>query len=430
MASPVSAMIRRDLLVWLVLAAAYATTLGLDAAPGERYSVPEAHRLLTAKSLAEDRSLELSDEYATADWEDFADRPLTPTVTPANDRLIEPQSIGFALLTAPAYAAGGPRAVEGLCAALLALAFTLSAALARRMVPDPWATGAVLAAGLSPPALAGATMIAPAATGAALLTGGALLALRARDDPRLGTAAGAAAVIAMLPWLSVRLVVPGAVVLIALARWLRRRRRGAAGLVALEVLLSSAVVLATVNERLYGALLPSGSEPGLRPPDAGTAGVTLLARLPALPGTLIDRDAGLLRWAPVLALAAVSLWLLARSRRGHVARALPERALVEATAVLLAATSAAALATAALAAPGIRGPWLIPGDAVAILPLLGALAAWGLRHVPRTGAALACFTLAGSVWLVLGARLGGAAGLAPPSGPLPWGGLEGVLPPF
>jgi len=422
--------VRRAALLWLVLLAAYATTLGLDATPQDRYSVPEAHRLLTAKSLAEDRSLELSDEYAARDWAAFSDRPLVPTAPPRDGRLVEPQGIGFAALTAPAYALGGPRGVELLCAALLALAFALSAALGRRLVPEPWATRAALAAGLSPPALAGATTVAPASASAAVLTGAVLLALRVREDLRLGTAARAAGLVALLPWLGVRFLAPGAVVIVALARWLRRRQRGITGLVAVEVLLSSAVALISVNERLFGGLVPSAAGPGDVP--GGSAGVedaaTLLGRVPGLLGTLVDRDAGILRWAPLFALAGVSVWLLVRSRRDRVALALPERIDVEVAAALLAATVCAGLAAAALAAPSIRGPWLVPGDVLVVLPVAGALAAWGLRHAPRTGGALALVTLAGSAWLVVGARFGGDAGLAPPAGPLPWSGLESLLP--
>ncbi len=421
---------RRSALLWLVLLVAYATTLGLDATAQDRYSVPEVHRLLTAKSLAEDRSLELSDEYAARDWAAFADRPLVPTVPPRDGRLVEPQGIGFAVLTAPAYALGGPRGVELLCAALLALAFTLSAALARRLVPEPWATRAALVAGLSPPALAGATTVAPAVAGAALLTGALLLALRVRESPRLGTATRAAGLVALLPWAGVRFLAPGLVVLVALARWLHRRQHGITSLVAVEVLLSSAVAIVSVNERLFGGLVPSAAEPGDAP--GGSAAVEgtaeLLGRLPAVLGILVDGDAGLLRWAPVLALAGVSLWLLVRSRRDRVVLALPERIDVEVAAWLLAATAGAGAVAAALAAPAIRGPWLVPGDVLVVLPAAGALAAWGLRHAPRVGGALALVTLAGSAWLVLGARLGADAGLAPPSGPLPWGGLEALLP--
>ena len=49
-------------------------------------------------------------------------------------------------------------------AAVAALAFVLGAALARLVVPDPWATWAALLTGLSPPALAHATAVLPALT--------------------------------------------------------------------------------------------------------------------------------------------------------------------------------------------------------------------------------------------------------------------------
>jgi hypothetical protein len=35
------------------------------------------------------------------------------------------------------------------------------------------------------------------------------------------------------------------------------------------------------------------------------------------------------------------------------------------------------------------------------LPVAGALVAWGLRHAPRTAAALGALTLAASVWVLL-----------------------------
>ncbi len=410
---------RRGLLVWLVLLAAYGATLGLDASPGRRYSVPEAHRLLTMASLAEDRSLELSDEYAQRDWSRFSDRPLTPTVPRRDGRLVEPQGWGFALLGAPAYALAGPLGVEVLCAALLALAFALALPLALRLVPDPWATRAVVVAGLSPPALAGATTVGPAPAAAALLAGSAVLALRVREDPRVGGAARAAGLVALLPWAGIRFLAPGAVVALALARWVRRGGGGLARLVALEVVLTSLVVLVSVHERLVGGLVPSAADPGATaggPEGLGDA----LGRLPGLAEALAGPDAGLLRWAPVLALAGVSVGLLARSRRDRVARALPERVWVEVTAFGLLLATGAGLLGAAVLAPTVDGPWLVPDDVLAVLPLAGALGAWGWRKVPRAAAALALVTLAGSLWLVLGAHLGDA-GLAPPSGPLPWG---------
>ena len=55
---------------------------------------------------------------------------------------------------APAYAVGGAHAAELLLAAIAALAVALAYALALRVVPDLFAIGATVAAGLSPPFLA------------------------------------------------------------------------------------------------------------------------------------------------------------------------------------------------------------------------------------------------------------------------------------
>ena len=69
--------------------------------------------------------------------------------------------MGFPLLIAPAYALGGPRGVELFLAAIAALAVALGYRLALRVAPDPWALGAALAVGLSPPLLAYGTAVYP-----------------------------------------------------------------------------------------------------------------------------------------------------------------------------------------------------------------------------------------------------------------------------
>jgi hypothetical protein len=103
---------------------------------------------------------------------------------------------------------------------------------------------------------------------------------------------------------------------------------------------------------------------------------------------------------------------------------------VEVTAAFLMLLAGAAVGVAAFGAPSLHGDWLVQPELLPALPLGGALAAWGLRHAPRAGAALAALTLVGSVWLILGARLDDGAGLAPSHGSLPWGGAEKVLPLF
>ena len=59
-----------------------------------------------------------------------------------NGRLIEPHGFLFPALLAPAYALGGTALVQALLALITALGMVAAAALARRLVPDPWASGA------------------------------------------------------------------------------------------------------------------------------------------------------------------------------------------------------------------------------------------------------------------------------------------------
>ena len=294
----------------------------------------------------------------------------------------------------------------------------LAAALARRVVPDPWATGAALFIGLSPPALAAATTVTPALTGGALLAGASLCALAVRDRPLMRTAFGGAAMLAVLPWLDPWLLVPAAPVAVLLARWTARRGRAVVALGTAEVQLASLVFYVSLNDRLYGGFTPLAvaDEPlG----DASSLG-DFADRAPRLASAWVERDAGLLRWAPVLALAFLGAWLLWRSRRERLGRLLPEQRDTEHAAFLALAVCAAQVAVAAFALPALSalGAALVPA-----LPCAVPLVAWGLRHAPRVGWTLGALTLLGSVWLVAeGARWAAVESDAP------WGPMVGVWP--
>ncbi|HEU4978128.1 MAG TPA: hypothetical protein VFT42_04480 [Solirubrobacteraceae bacterium] len=419
---------RRALVLWAVLFAAYCAGIGLHAAHGQDLSAPEAHTLLTADSIVHGRRGDLTREYRSRAWQPFYAGVLHPTARPVHRRLYEPQGVGFPLLISPAYAAGGRVGVELFLAALAALAFVLAAGLARRLVPEPYATSAALVTGLSPPAFAAATTIAPDAVAGAALAGAALLALHVRDAPRMATAAWSATLLAALPWLGVQYLGAGAVVAWALARWLRRRRRSLAGFVALEVVFFSAVVFITVNDKLFGGLTPDAAS---RAPDGPTGASGLgahLARAPRLLGLWIDRDYGIVRWAPFALLAFAALWLLVRSRRARLARVVPAQIDVEVTAGFLAAACAAMALVAAFLYPTIAGAHFAGRPLVCVFAFGAALAAWSLRRFPRTGTLLAALTIAATIWLVAGVRLTPSAGVAPPHGPLPWAGAQAVLP--
>jgi hypothetical protein len=420
--------VRRALLLWALLFACFAAGTGLRAGAGQDLSPAEAHVLLAADSIVHGHGGDLTAEYRSAAWRKFSVRELHPTARPVHGRLYEPPGLGLPLLIAPAYAIGGRIAVELFLAALAAAGFVLAAQLARRLVPEPWATAAAVVTALSPPAMVAATTIAPDAAAATALAAAALLALHVRESPRLATAAWSAAFLSALPWLGLAFLGPGAVVAWALARWLRRRRRGVAGFVAVEIVLFSAVVFVSVADKLYGGLTPYASAVAHDAPTGASGLGAHLARAPRLLGALIDRDAGLVRWAPFALMAFAALWLLARSRRGRLARVISEQTDVEVAAAFLAATCAAALLVAAFLYPTIAGPFAPARPLVCVLPLGAALAAWALRRFPRTGAGLAALTVAATIWLLVAVRVDGSAGSVPPHGPVPWGGAQRVLP--
>jgi hypothetical protein len=310
-------------------------------------------------------------------------------------------------------------------AALLALGFVAAAALARRLVPDPWATGAAVVAGLSPPVLGWSTAIASEPVAAAALAGAVLYTLRVRDEPTFRRATTAALLIAILPWLSVKYIPVAVVCAAALARWLRRRRRGLTAFAALEVVLVPAVMLLTVNARLYGGLTPYAAVSG--DPTGASSAADYAERAGRLVTLWLDPDWGLLVWAPFGALAFFALELLVRSVRERLSVALPDVIDVQVTAGFLVAVCAAQVLVAAFLSPVFEDDTAFPGrELLPAIPIAAALSAWALRHVPRIGAALGALTLAASAWLLIGARVGDGE-LAPPSGPLPWGGAETVV---
>jgi hypothetical protein len=299
---------RRALPLWLALVAVYAVTLAVPGGPGGRtLSAPEAHRLLTVESLVRDGDVDLRNQYEHQAWRDWYDGPLRPDAQgPVGGRLVEPVGLGFELLVAPAWWVAGVGGVRVLLMMISAVGFCLAAALGRALVPEPWATRAALVVGVSPVALGAATAVAPAMAGATFLAGAALLALRVRVAARRSTAFWGALLVAALPWLATELVAPAAVVAVAMARWLRRRRRGLSGFIALEVALTSAVVYLTVSDRLYGGLTPHDVA---RHGATGASGVwEHLRRAPRIVTALVGVDDGLLVWSPLVVLSLVALW--------------------------------------------------------------------------------------------------------------------------
>jgi hypothetical protein len=403
-----------------VLFAAYAATLHTRATTGAEYGGDEPHHLLTAESIVSDGDLDLRDQYVRRSYEKWHGAPLRTTARPLPSGIVhEPQGMGFPALISPAYAIGGPRAVEVFLAAVAALGFVLAAVLARHFVPEPWASAGALLVGLSPPALGLATSIAPEMVGGTLLAGASVCALAVRSQPRLAPAAGGALMLSVLPWLTPMLLFAAIPVAVALVQWARHGRRRSGALVPVEIMLGNLVFYGSINDALYGGLTPDAT--------AVAGGPGPADRLPRLVEMWLDRDGGLLRWAPVLGLAFWAAWLLWRSRRDGLARVLPEQRSAEAAAGLAVAVCVAQILAVVLAERGVNGPGFPGATFAPALPAAAALTGWGLRRARRVGAVLGVLTLAASAWLLIAMRTGSAASWDNPP-PAPWGPLAGVFP--
>ncbi len=420
----------RAALVWLLLFAAYAGTLGLRAFGRSQYAGDEPRYLLTARSLGHGGGFNVFDEYRQKAYRGFYPYTLQPRGSiDTGSTLYDPVGTGFPLLITPAYRLAGAHGVEIFVAALAALSVALAYLLALRVVPDPWALGATLAVGLSPPLIAYGTAVYPDMAAAAMLAGGALLALSGAERPTRPRVLGCFLLLALVPWLGARFLAVGVVIGVYLVARLRRQRRGLLALFGCEIVGFSAALYIALNEGLYGGLTPySAEQPGTTPTGTGTLG-GYLDRADRLVGLLIDRDFGLLRWAPVLALVGVGAWLLWRGRSERLAQALPGYRTMAATAGLCLAALCAQYIVAAFFAPTMSGFWFPGLQLMAALPLAIPLVAFGLRHTPRVGAVLAFVTVAGSVWLYIAVRLG-HWGLAAGRPNAPWGPLVHVFPRF
>jgi len=96
---------------------------------------------------------------------------------------------------------------------------------------------------------------------------------------------------------------------------------------------------------------------------------------------------------------------------------------------LCAAAIGAQVVVAAFVAPVLEGPWFPGRQLIAVLPLAIPLTAWGLRHLPRVGSALALLTVVASVWLYVDVRFG-SGGLAAGQPDAPFGPLVKAFPRF
>jgi hypothetical protein len=362
---------RRDWLIFslLALAGALLFQLGapLRASFGARITGDEPFYLLTTESLRADGDLDLENQYARVSYAKFFDgsEPLWYQSAPGpNDAVLSPHNLGLSVLLLPSYAHGGLDGAKAFLGALGGIGVGLAYLLSRRAT-GPRAASAVAAAllGATAPWFVYSTQVYPEVP-AALLVTFAMWILLGRDlGPRNGVAL--ALTLAGLMWLGTKYAP-----VVGMLTGLSLLRLSAAGRVALGVLgLALGAHYFWFHLATYGGLTPYA----VNLLYAGQDTVELVRlhwefvdRLYRLLGLWVDREFGLVRWAPVLALALPGAWLLVRRRPAMAGPLLAVIAVQVLVATFLAIT--------------MRG-WWFPGRMLIVVlpllvPLLAAMLAW------------------------------------------------------
>ena len=348
-----------------------------------RTTADEPQYLMTALSLAEDRSLDIGDERADAAYTDFHEfaLPVQERVQDDGDRVVPHDPLLPVLLAVPMGIGGWLAAKLALAVMAGALAAALVWIAVRRFaVPVGVAVLAVLTFSLAAPLAFYGTQVYPELPAALAVTA----AIGALTGPlrRGGLVVLGAAVVA-LPWLSVKYVaVAAALIAVGLARLWRRGDRapvlvvagavGAAGavyLVAHQALYEGWTVYASGDHFVGGEATVIGDEPDY------------LGRSNRLVGLLTDRGFGLAAWQPAFLLAVPALVALVRARpRGWIA---------------LAAPLGAGWLNATFVALTMHGWWWPGRQVVVVLPCVVLVVAWWAGRYERV-----------RPWLLAGAIVG------------------------
>ncbi|MCZ7535324.1 MAG: hypothetical protein M5T61_04855 [Acidimicrobiia bacterium] len=350
-----------------------------------RTTADEPQYLMTALSIAEDRSLDVSDERAAGRYRAWhaAGLPLQEEVQADGSRVSPHDPLLPALLALPV-ATGGWLAAKlslGVLAGALAAAMVW-VSVERFDVPLRLAVPVVLAFSASAPLAVYATQVYPEIA-AALAVTVAIGAIAGHPTPRSTAALGVAVV--ALPWLSVKYA-PIAAALVALGlvqAWREGHRRD---VVALGVALgAAAAIFLAAHLAWYGGFTPYAAGSHFASGELSVMGASpdYVGRSSRIVGLLADRSFGLAAWQPAYLLAVPALGALTRLRpRGWSALSLP---------------LAVGLLDAVFVALTMHGWWFPGRQVVVVLPAAVIAVAWWAAQVRV------------APWIVRAAAIGSAA---------------------
>ncbi|WP_283134096.1 hypothetical protein [Rhizohabitans arisaemae] len=355
---------KRFVLVGVVATVSAALGIGVRARFGGHVAVDEPQYLLTALSIFEDFSLDISDELAERRWEPWAGSSLpVQTEVLADGSEISPHDPLLPLILAVPMGLGGwvaAKATLALLAGVLA-ALTLWTAERRFGVRSRIAVPGVAIAFASAPLAVYGQQVYPELP-AALAVVAAVAVLTAPGPLAIRPVLATLALLTALPWLSVKYVpVAAALAVHALIRVRGHRIALVSGLA-----VTGAVYLA-VHRLVWGGWTVYASGDHFQ--ESGEFGVmgfepNFVGRATRLVGLLVDRGYGIAAWQPLWLLLLPAAAALLRYGRGRV----------------LLAPLAAGWLTATFLALTMNGYWWPGRQLVVVLPLALLAVLWFVDH--------------------------------------------------
>ncbi len=420
--APVRGLVPAMAVVGLLCAAWGMLGVPARATHGARVTADEPQYLLTAISLWEDRSLDISDELREQRWREFHEARLPVQTEPlADGRELSPHDPLLPVLLAVPVAVGGASGAKAFLAVLggVLAALLVWTAVRRFGSPVVGASVVVAAFGLSPPLAAYATQVYPELVAALAV---AVVVAAVTGPLRAGGQAAALAGVVALPWLGVKYA-PVAVALGLVLAWRlvvtgrapddgageeAVRPRDASAVAALRwhlgvagrevaagwrrlvvpgvVVVVSGLAYLALHRAWYGGwtVYAAGDHFVGGELDVVGTGADPVGRSRRLVGLLLDRDFGLAAWGPVFLAAVPALVALLRRRpAGWAVLVLP---------------FAAGWLNATFVALTMHGWWWPGRQVVVVVPCLVLAVAW---WAPRVGR-----------WAVGGVAALGVAGMA------------------
>lgn len=388
-------MTRRLVLVALVVAAWVSTGIPVRATHGAQTTADEPEYLMTALSLAEDRSLDVSDERLGRRYRPFHEALLpVQTLRQADGSRVSPHDPLLPVVLAVPMRLGGwvaAKATLALLAGVLAAAM-LWVTVRRFAVPVGTATVTVLAFAAAPPLAVYGTQVYPEIPAALAVVG----AIGCLTGPlrRRGTAGVLACVVA-LPWLAVKYVPLAAVLTLVLGTrlWCRRgpaERRWL--LVALGVLAGAGVGYLVAHRAWYGGWTVYAAGDHFVGGEFTVVGgrPDVVGRSVRLVGLLVDRHFGLGIWQPLFFAVPVALGALLRHRPPNWA--------------LPATVLGVGWLNATFVALTMHGFWWPGRQVVVVVPAVVPMVAWWAARSPCARRIVAVGLVAGAAnfaWLVV-----------------------------